>query len=58
MPAKKKISIAISAYNEVDYVDELGHRLSAMFATLPNYEFEHGSVVREVSATKIAPRRR
>jgi dolichol-phosphate mannosyltransferase len=37
---KKRISVVIPAYNEQDNVDELGRRLSAVFAGLPAYDFE------------------
>ena len=34
------ISIVIPAYNESDCIDELARRLQAVFATVPEYEFE------------------
>lgn len=37
---RKKIALVIPAYNETDCVDELARRLSAMFDTEPNYDFE------------------
>lgn len=40
MLGKKKVSVVTSAYNEVDCVDELARRLSAVFETMPDYEFE------------------
>ena len=37
---RKKIALVIPAYNETECVDELARRLSAMFDTEPNYDFE------------------
>lgn len=37
---KKLISIIIPAYNETDCVDELARRLSLVFDSEPNYDFE------------------
>jgi glycosyltransferase involved in cell wall biosynthesis len=39
-PDRKKIALVIPAYNETECVDELARRLSAMFDTEPNYDFE------------------
>ena len=38
--SKKLISVIIPAYNEQDCVDELAQRLTKVFQSEPNYDFE------------------
>lgn len=38
--SRKKVSIISCAYNEEECIDELARRLSGVFASLPDYEFE------------------
>ncbi|MDA8034538.1 MAG: glycosyltransferase family 2 protein [Actinomycetota bacterium] len=40
MSERKRITIVTSAYNEAECVDELARRLQAVFASLPQYDFD------------------
>lgn len=40
MATRRKIAIVTSAYNEAECVEELARRLQAVFASLPQYDFE------------------
>ena len=41
MTPKKKISIITACYNEEENVAQLVHAVHAIFANLPQYEYEH-----------------